>query len=957
VDPFPEDQGEDGQIAPIDDGLMGDEPARLTGQQIGPYLLRERLGGGAHSTVYRAVRTDEGENERKAGEVVALKVLLPGADTVARTRFHHEARTAEGLVHPHIVSTMDVGQIADDDVAYIAMELVEGQSLSDLLERHLTLSVLDSCTVLEPITAALAYAHERGIVHRDVKPSNILLRPVKPGAPGSVELSVLDYPVIPLLSDFGIARALDAPELTSVGRTIGTPAYMSPEQCEGGREVDGRADIYSLGAVFYRCLVGRSPYVGATTQILYAHVYHPLTIPDDVLVKLPLHVVNILRRSLAKEPDQRYSSADLMAEDLALIAGRRMTIGPDDAVDTEDATRTMTSLPVPRPLTETSSVLIPAKRETTTRQHALMQARPTQNQGAPEPVTMRESFWSRLSTPWFVMGIVLATLIFIVIVGSRVRNVAPNADNGDQVAQPTTPDMENSGGADDGGGERDGGAQDPVQATPTPVPMPAVDIDSTWEDARFFYQDRDWQDALERLTLILRTDAEFNRLQQTVPPDSVGQLIADHFFNSPDDEFWQQSADLFTADELAVMLFDIYVGLGGEENAANRPALATEYFRQALAVRPGATAVADLLQATLGYINAPPTEKPDARQALHLAHAAYADTLAAVELYCDAAEQTAAALGLISTDALIEQLNNYEALCAEESIRAEEAAEKEVALNELKGSFIYSTYAEDTYAIFTVPAAPGASSSLIVENGRLPDLSSNGRWLAFYSMDPDYQGLSGFDLHAGLSPTDRSARYTRFNEDGEESAASWNPGVNQLVFASRREGDKVERIFVTWADGRDNSQMIGFGGEPSWHPSLDVIVYNGVDETANRPGLWLIRSDGTNARRLTNVRSDIRPQWSPGGQYVVFTSAGRDGNWEIYRLDLTVMTITRMTDNPAQDVLPTIDPEGKNVAFLSDRGGAWAIWVVAIDGGEPQLLTPIAGGGIDWLEHSLQWVP
>src|SRR5690606_21305587 len=103
--------------------------------------------------------------------------------------------------------------------------------------------------LLEPIARALAFAHEQGVVHRDVKPGNILMRPASPGTPNSVQLEELEYPVVPLLTDFGIARALDAPELTNMGRTVGTPAYMAPEQCAGSREVDGRADIYALGAV------------------------------------------------------------------------------------------------------------------------------------------------------------------------------------------------------------------------------------------------------------------------------------------------------------------------------------------------------------------------------------------------------------------------------------------------------------------------------------------------------------------------------------------------------------------------------------------------------------------------------------------------------------------------------------------------------------------------------------
>ncbi len=928
--------------------------ARLTGQRLGPYLIRERLGGGAHSTVYRAVRVDSGG--QATDEVVALKILLPGADAATRTRFHHEARTAIALDHPHIVRTIQVGETADDDVAFIAMELVEGVSLGELLERQLQLSVLDACSVLESIACALAYAHDQGVVHRDVKPSNILLRRAEPDAPGSIALAALDYPVTPLLSDFGIARAMDAPELTSVGRTIGTPAYMSPEQCEGGREVDGRADIYSLGAVFYRCLVGRPPYTGATTQILYAHVYSPLTIPDDVLVKLPIHVINILRRSLAKDLDQRYPSAQLMADDLALIAGRRMTIGPDDAVDAEDATRTMTSLPVPSPRTETASVLIPAKREGTTRTHTLLQPRVSRPASSGQPTAARKRrFWSGVSMLWLAIGIVMVTLLFVVVVGSRVRNAAPAV--GGDLAQVVTPDSGGDGGGDGAGGN-EGGAP---MVTPTLASMPAINVESAWDDALYFYNGHDWKNAQEQLTLLLRTDPAYNRLQQTTPPEDEAKLIVETFIDHPDAEFWQRVDGLFTPDDLAAMLFDIYVGLGVNELGENRPARAAEYFQMALDVNPNAPEIAALLASTQAYVGALPVDKPATRQALHDFSVALAESLANEGRYCAASEQMDAALGLVSSEDLVDQRNDYQTRCVQElQVQQPPAVDEnaELALRELAGRLIYSTQEQGRYTIYSVAARPQARSLLLVNDGRLPDMPSVGDRLAFYSTRSDYRGLSGVDLFSGLGPDARSIRYTRHDEDAAESPATWNPAGNRLTFASRREGDKVERVFVTWADeSDDDTVMLAFGGEPVWHPSLDTILYSGVDNTGNRPGLWLINADGTNRRRLTQVRGDIRPQWSPGGQYIVFTSSNRDGNWEIYRLNLIDMSTKRLTDNPAQDVLPTVDPSGAYVAFMSDRDGSWAIWVTPVNGGPVERLTDVVGADINWLEHSMQWIP
>lgn len=283
----------------------------LTGREIGRYHIQKRLGRGGLTTVYQAYDIVD-------GIPVALKVLLHNTDEKVYNRFRYEAQTAAKLQHPHIVRTLRVGMASGNDSAYIAMELVEGEDLSALLASRRRLTAEESSLLLAPIAEALAYAHKRGVIHRDVKPSNILLRTVSTDAPNSVVLESLDYPLVPLLSDFGIARALDVPELTHSGRTVGTPAFMAPEQCLGRRNIDHRADIYALGAVFYRCITGRQPFVGSTVQILHAHVYEPVTIDDEILRQLSQTHLQLLQRTLAKDPADRYQSADEMAADLAL---------------------------------------------------------------------------------------------------------------------------------------------------------------------------------------------------------------------------------------------------------------------------------------------------------------------------------------------------------------------------------------------------------------------------------------------------------------------------------------------------------------------------------------------------------------------------------------------------------------------------------------------------------------
>ncbi|MBW7886223.1 MAG: serine/threonine protein kinase [Caldilineaceae bacterium] len=343
------------------DSVAGVGLANLTGKQIGRYLIGQQLGSGGVATVYRAY-------DQVQGQTVALKLLLPGADEKTYSRFRREAMTAGALRHPHIVRILQIGIAPKGEVAYIAMELVEGESLSDLLNERGRLRSEETANVLEPIARALDFAHREGVVHRDVKPGNILLRPVSPGAANSVQLEALEYPVVPLLSDFGIARALDAPELTSTGRTVGTPAYMAPEQCAGSREVDGRADVYALGAVIYRCITGRLPFAGTTTQILHAHVYEPLTIDDATLRQLTPLMVEVLQRSMAKRPEDRYATAGELADALALAAGR---IPPRPGVTAGESTATLTLSALPavaapqEPVSTT--VLVPGSASSGTR--------------------------------------------------------------------------------------------------------------------------------------------------------------------------------------------------------------------------------------------------------------------------------------------------------------------------------------------------------------------------------------------------------------------------------------------------------------------------------------------------------------------------------------------------------------------------------------------------------------
>ena len=230
---------------------MPDAVSRLSAALEGRYAIERELGEGGMATVYLA---DDLKHERK----VALKVLKPElAAVVGGERFLAEIKTTAKLQHPHILPLHDSGD-ADGFVFYV-MPFVEGESLRDRLDREKQLGVDDALAITQKVAGALGYAHGHGVVHRDIKPGNILL-------------SEQDEP---LIADFGIALAVaqaGAGRITETGLSLGTPHYMSPEQATGDRDVDPRSDVYALGCVLYEMLAGQPPFTATTAQAVLVKI-------------------------------------------------------------------------------------------------------------------------------------------------------------------------------------------------------------------------------------------------------------------------------------------------------------------------------------------------------------------------------------------------------------------------------------------------------------------------------------------------------------------------------------------------------------------------------------------------------------------------------------------------------------------------------------------------------------
>src|SRR5690242_18394225 len=250
-------------------------------EALGKYEIRRALGRGAMGTVY------EGWDPIIARRVAIKTVKLPaGADDTetreALTRFRHEAQAAGRLTHPNIVSVFDYGET--DDLAYIVMEFVDGPTLKSLLDKGERFELHAALAIMHDVLAGLAFSHGHGVVHRDVKPANVMLT-----SDGQAKLT-----------DFGIAR-IESSSMTQAGTVLGTPAYMSPEQFTG-QVVDARTDIYSAGVLLYQLLTGERPFDGSMSAIMHKALNTEPPLPSQLNVASPPPFDAVVRRAMAKHP-------------------------------------------------------------------------------------------------------------------------------------------------------------------------------------------------------------------------------------------------------------------------------------------------------------------------------------------------------------------------------------------------------------------------------------------------------------------------------------------------------------------------------------------------------------------------------------------------------------------------------------------------------------------------------
>lgn len=457
----------------------------------------------------------------------------------------------------------------------------------------------------------------------------------------------------------------------------------------------------------------------------------------------------------------------------------------------------------------------------------------------------------------------------------------------------------------------------------------------------------------------------------------------------------------YQRENVETMLTTAHYQLGKNALQGDRLDEAAKHLEAVLALKPGdeqaeeelrrlnlyAAALTNWDQDRLAAIQALETlyalapDYKDVQARLHNAHSFRAEEYADEGDWCRAAEEYAAAVEILPLEAMVDRRDDASLRCQATAeaptpmptrqatatpipglvsaptatpVPTEPADAAGPVLTAGQGTIAFTSYdaVRRRYDIYGVDLARG-DAQLLRENASQPAFATRGRRLAFHNRDPSHLGLGILELGTN--------QVRELTAHAEDTAPAWSSDALHIVFASNKHGDRKWRIYdISPGEVRGEGEEWAFGQMPTWSPDRSRVAYHGCDERGDNCGVRVINAGGFAPGRLTTDPSDTGPSWSPDGapdgEQVAFISA-RDGNWELYMVDVATGRETRLTSHPAADVAPTWSPDGRQLAFLSNRDGAWALYVLELQSGQAQKVIATGDAYPDPVGEQISWLP